>query len=107
MLTDVANKKEFHEWTDKEISLALNNIKPIITMALQNRLNLTLNKLTAPLLPLATPITALLATPIAIPPATLTATPATPTTPPGPTLIAILLATPTAAPITPTTPPGF
>jgi len=34
VLTDVANKEEFHEWTDEEIGLALNNIKPIITVAL-------------------------------------------------------------------------
>jgi len=34
VLTDVANKEEFYEWTDKEISLALNNIKLIITVAL-------------------------------------------------------------------------
>ena len=91
---------------DKEIGLALNDIKPIITIALQDRLNLTLNKLAAPLPLLATPIAALLATPIAVLPATLTAAPATPATPPRPTLIAIPLATPTAAPTTPTTPPG-
>ena len=34
MLTDVANKEEFHKWMDKEISLALINIKLMITVAL-------------------------------------------------------------------------
>jgi len=34
VLTDITNKEEFHEWIDKEIGLALNDIKPIITMAL-------------------------------------------------------------------------
>ena len=83
VLTDVANKEEFHEWTDEEIGLALNDIKPMITVALQDRLNSTLDKLTAPPPPPATPITALPATPITAPPATPTAAPATPTTPPG------------------------
>jgi len=36
VLTDVANKEEFHEWIDKEIGLALNNIKLMITVALQD-----------------------------------------------------------------------
>ena len=74
---------------DEEIGLALINIKPIITVALQDRLNLTLDKLTTPPLPAtpitappATPITAPLDTPITIPLATLTAAPATPATPP-------------------------
>jgi len=106
VLTDVANKEEFYKWMDEEIGLALNNIKLIITVALQDRLNSTLDKLVVPLPPPATLIAALLATLIAAPPATLTAAPATPATPPRPTLIAIPLATPTAAPTTPTTPPG-
>ena len=86
---DITNKEEPYKWTDKEIGLALIDIKPIITVALQDRLNLTLDKLTIPLL---------LATPITVPPATLiTALPDTP--------IAIPLATLTAAPTTPNTPP--
>jgi len=34
VLTDVANKEEFYKWMDKEIGLALNDIKPMITVAL-------------------------------------------------------------------------
>jgi len=34
VLMDVANKEEFYEWIDEEISLALINIKPMITVAL-------------------------------------------------------------------------
>jgi len=72
---------------DEEIGLALNDIKPIITVALQDRLNATLDKLAV-----------LLATPVAAP--------ATPATPPRFTPTAALPATPIAAPATPATPPG-
>ena len=34
VLMDIANKEKPHKWTDKEISLALINIKLIITVAL-------------------------------------------------------------------------
>ena len=85
MLADIANKKEFYEWTDEEINLALINIKPMITMALQDQLNLILGKLVTSLVPLpATPTAALLATLTAVLLATLIITFITPTTPPNP-----------------------
>ena len=99
---DIVNEKKPYKWIDKEISLALINIKLMITMSLQDWLNLTLDELAIPLL-LATLITVLLDTLIAIPLATLIAASATPATPPRPTPIAVLLATLIAAPITPTT----
>jgi len=34
VLTDITNKEEFYKWIDEEISLALINIKLIITVAL-------------------------------------------------------------------------
>jgi len=34
VLMDITNKEEFYKWIDKEIGLALNNIKLIITVAL-------------------------------------------------------------------------
>jgi hypothetical protein len=46
VLTDVANKEEFHEWTDKELIAALAEVKPIITITLQDQLNPKLDALT-------------------------------------------------------------
>ena len=92
---------------NEEIGLALINIKLIITVALQDWLNLILDKLIIPPL-LATLITVLLATSIAILLdiliavllAILTAAFATSTTPFKPTPIAVLLATLITAPVT-------
>jgi len=36
VLTDVANKEEFHEWTDEELIAALTEVKPIIIITLQD-----------------------------------------------------------------------
>ena len=46
MLTDVANKEEFYEWTDKELIMALIEVKLIIIITLQDRLNPKLDALT-------------------------------------------------------------
>jgi len=45
VLTDVANKEEFHKWTDKELIAALIEVKPIIIITLQDRLNPKLDAL--------------------------------------------------------------
>ena len=41
----MANKEKPYKWINEEIGPALINIKPIITEALQDRLNLILDKL--------------------------------------------------------------
>ena len=46
MLTDVTNKEEFYKWTDKELIAALAEVKLIITITLQDRLNPKLDALT-------------------------------------------------------------
>jgi len=45
VLTDVANKEEFYKWTDKELIAALIEVKPIITITLQDQLNPKLDAL--------------------------------------------------------------
>ena len=66
MLTDIANKEEPYKWIDKELIAALVKVKLIITVALQNQLNLTLNKLAIVLLVLISFYSPLLATLITV-----------------------------------------
>jgi len=36
VLTDIANKEEFHKWMDKKLIAALTEVKPIIIITLQD-----------------------------------------------------------------------
>ena len=95
---DIANEEEPYKWIDEEIGLALNNIKLIITITLQNWFNLILDKLA--IVPLVLiPVYNFSLTALPIPPATLTAVLLV-------VLITVLLATLIAVPLaTLTTPP--